>query len=86
MEIREHPSAQMVFLPVMFFLCKEVICVLPHWIRRRFHRSHINLLRPLGLTAGGRTLLRLNKTQQLITLFPSNRIMEVPTPDTLSLH
>lgn len=68
MKIQEHPSAQLVFSPVMFFLSKEVICVLPHWIRRRFHRSHIHLLRPLGLTAGGRTLLWLNKTQQLITL------------------
>lgn len=56
----------------MFFLCKEVICVLPHWISRRFHRSHINLLRPLNFTAGGRPLswpVELNKTEeQLMTL------------------
>lgn len=86
MKIREHPLAQLVFLPVMFFLGKEVICVLPHWIRRRFHRSHINLLRLLGLTAGGRTLPWLNKRQQHITLFPRNRIVKAPTSHTLSLH
>lgn len=43
----------------MFFLCKEFICVLPHRIRRRFYRSHINLLGSLSLAAGGRPFVWL---------------------------
>lgn len=52
----------------MFFLREEVICVLLYWIRRRLRRSHFNLLLSLRVTTGGRPLVELNKTQQLITL------------------